>query len=250
MLVIGGMGSSTDRTPARTTARGKATTPPKTSSCLENLTDTTATSTNTCGRGDSGRTPDAEKGAGRKVSIYSNRIQATRVRVGVGATRRSNRQRRRQDTDPCPVGTRTASPEYVATGTGIILRSGAAEAGSRASVRCHRLIFRGILRRRFRLICRLDNFPTHRGTLSRQNIPTRTNTWDTRGGGQQRGTGHHHRRRSWGLPSSSSSTTTNNNSKRARFLPRLPLPLHISLLQLLAQLKPAELPCSSSSHAV
>ena len=198
---------------------------------------------------DSGRTPDAEEGTGRKVNIDSNRTQATRVRVGVGATRRYSRQRRRQDMDPCLAGTRTASPEDVATRTGIILRSGAAEAGSRASVRCHRLIFRGIRRRLFRLICRLDNFPTHRGTLSRHVIPTRTNIWDTQGGGQQRGTGHHHRRRSRGLPSSSSSST-NNNSKLARSLPRLPLPLQLSLLRLPAQLKPAELPCSSSSHVV
>ena len=35
-------------TTARTTARGEATTPPNASSCVENLTDTAATSTNTC----------------------------------------------------------------------------------------------------------------------------------------------------------------------------------------------------------
>ena len=46
----------------------------------------------------------------------------------------------------------------------------------------------------FRLICRLGNFPTHCGTLLQKIIPTRTNTWDKRRGGQQRGTGHHHRR--------------------------------------------------------
>ena len=234
-MVIGGMGNATDRTPtARTTARGKATTPPNASSCVENSTDTTATSTNTCRPGNSGRTPDAKEGAGRKVNIDSNRTQTTRVRVGVGATHRSSRERRRQDTDPGLAGMRTASPEDVATRTGIIRRAGAAEAGARASGRCHRRIFRRIRRRVFGLICRLDNFPKHHGTLL---WPTRTNTWDTRGGGQQRGTGHHHRRRSRGLPSSSSST---NNSKRAHLLPRLPLLLQRSLFGL-----PAQLPCSS-----
>ena len=53
--------------------------------------DTTATSTNTCRRGDSGRTVDAEEGAGRKVNIDSNRTQTTRVRVGVGATHQSSK---------------------------------------------------------------------------------------------------------------------------------------------------------------
>ena len=178
----------------------------------------------TCRRGDSGRTPDAEEGARRKVNIDSNRTQTTRVRVGVGVTRRSSRERRRLDTDPDLSDMRTASPEDVATRTGIILRPGAAEAGAKTSGRCHRLIFRRIRRRVFHLICRLDNFPIHRGTLLRQIIPTKTNTWDTRGGGQQRGTGHHHRRRSRELPSSSSS----NNSKRARLLPSLPLLLQLS----------------------
>ena len=61
--MIGSLGSATDHTPtARTTARGKATTPSNASSCVENSTDATATSTNTCRRGDSGRTPDAEGG--------------------------------------------------------------------------------------------------------------------------------------------------------------------------------------------
>ena len=291
MLVIGGMGSANERTPtARTTARGRATTPPNASSCVENSTDSTVISTNTCRRGDSGRTPDAEEGAGRKVKPDSNRTQTTRVRVGVGvtrrrsrerrrqdtdpgmagmqtpsinrtqttrvrvgvgATRRSSRERRRQDTDPGLADMRTPSPEDVAT-TAIIIRAGAAEAGARASGRCHRLIFRLIRRRVFRLICRLENFPTHRGTHLRQIIPTRTNTWDTRGGGSQRGTGHHHhRQQSWGLPSSSSSSTNNTkSSKRARLLPRLPLLLQLSLLRLPAQLKPAELLCSSSSHVI
>ena len=254
MLVIGGMGNATDRIPtARTTASAKATTPPNAppnaSSCVNNSTDTTATSTNTCRRGNSGRTPDAEKGAGRMVNIDSSRTRTTRVRVGVGATRHSGRERRRQDTDPGLAGMRTASPEDVATRTGIILRVGTAEAGARASGTCHRLLFRRVRRRIVRLICRLDNLPTHRGTLLRQIIPTRTNTWDTRGGGQQqRGIGHHHRRRSRGLPSSSSNST--NTSKRARLLPRLPLLLQLSLLRLPAQLKPAELSCSSSSHVV
>ena len=162
--MIGGMASATDRTPtAHATARGKATTPPNASLCVENSTDTTATSTNTCRRGDSGRMPDAEEGAGPKVNIDSNRTQTTRVRVGVGATRRSSRERRRQDTAPGLAGMRTPSPEDVAM-TGIILRASAAEAGARASGRCHRLIFCRIRRRFFRLIYRLDNFPTHRGT--------------------------------------------------------------------------------------
>ena len=249
MLVIGGMGNATERTPtARTTARGKATTPPNAPSCVENSTDTTMISTNTCRRGDSGRTPDAEEGAGQNVNIDSNRTQTTRVRVGVGATRRSSREHRRQDTDPGLAGLRTPIPENVATRTGVILRAGAAEAGARAS--CHRLNFRLVRRRIFRLICRLEHFPTHRGTLLRQIIPTRTNTCDTRGGGPQRGTGHHHRRRSRGLPSNSSSTNNTKNSKRTRLLPRLPLLLHLSLLRLPAQLKPVELSCSSSLHVV
>ena len=180
------MGSAVDRTPtARTTARSKATTPANASSCVENSTDTTATSTNTYRRGDSGRKPDAEEGAGRKVNTDSNRTQTTRARVGVGSTRRSSRERRRQDTDPGLAGMRTPCPEDVAT-TGIILRAGAAEAGARASGRCHRLIFRRIRRRIFRPIFFLDNYPTHRGTRLRQIIPSRTNTWETRGGGQQR----------------------------------------------------------------
>ena len=147
------------------------------------------------------------------------------------------------------MGIRRSSPEDVAT-TSIILPAGAAEAEARASGRCHRLIFRPVRRRKFCLICHLDNFPMNCGTLLRHIIPTRTNTWGTRGGGQQRGTGHHHRRRSRGLPSNSSSTNNTKNSKRTRLLPRLPLLLHLSLLRLPAQLKPAELPCSSSSHAV
>ena len=206
-----------------------------------NSTDTTVISTNTCRRGDSGRTQDAEEGAGRKVNIDSNRTQTTRVPVGVGATPRSSRESRRQDTDPGLASMQTPFPEDVAT-TGIILRAGAAEAGARASGRCHRLFFRRIRRRIFCLICRLDDFPMDRGTLSPQIIPTRTNTWDTQRGGHQRGTGHHHhRRRSWGLPSSSSSssTKTTKNSKRARLLPRLPLLLQLSLFRLPAQLKPA-----------
>ena len=103
--MIGGMGSATERTPtARTTARGKATTPANESSCVEISTNTTVISTNTCRRGDFGRTPDTEDGAGRKVKIDSNRTQTTRVRVGVGATHRSSRDRRGQDTDPGPGG--------------------------------------------------------------------------------------------------------------------------------------------------
>ena len=70
---------------------------------------------------------------------------------------------------------------------------------------------------------RLESFSTHRVTLLRQIIPTRTNTWDTPVWRQQRGTGHHHRRRSRRLPSKSSSTNNTKNSKRARLLPRLPL---------------------------
>ena len=291
--MIGGMGSATERTrTARITARGKATTPPNASSCVENSTDTTVISTNTCSRGDSGRMPDAEEGAGRKVNIDSNRTQTTRLRVGVGATRRSSKERRRQDTDPGLGGMRTPtinripttrvrvgdgatrrssrerrrqdtdpgradmltlltpSPEDVAT-TAIIIRAGAAKAGARASGRCHRLIFRLIRRRILRLIYRLENSPRHRGTHLRPIIPTRTNTWDTRGGGSQRGTGHHHhQQRSWGLPGSSNSTNNTKNSKRARLLPRLPLLLQLSLLRLPAQLKPAELLCSFSSHVV
>ena len=188
------------------------------------------------------------RGAGRKENLDRNRTETTRVRVGVGATRRSSREPCRQDTDPGLAGMRSDSPEDVATRTGIILQAGAAEAGARASGRCHRLLFRRTRRRMFCLIFRLDNFPTHRGTLLRQIIPTGMNTWDTRGGGQQRGTGHHHRRRSRGLPSSSS--TSANNSKRARLLSRLPLLLQLSLLRLPARLKPAELSCSSSSHVV
>ena len=150
--MIGGMGSAIDRTPtARATARGNATTPPNTSSCVENSTDTTATSTNTCRRGDLGRTPDAEERAERQVNNDSSRTPTTRVRVGVGATLWSSRERRRQDTDPGLAGMRTLSPEDMAT-TGIILRTGAAEAGARTSGRCHRLIFRRIRRRIFRLI--------------------------------------------------------------------------------------------------
>ena len=74
-----GMTSATageaNRTPtARTTSKDKATTPRIASSCAESSTDTTATSTSTCRRGDSGHTqPDAEEGAGRKVNIGSNR---------------------------------------------------------------------------------------------------------------------------------------------------------------------------------
>ena len=204
--MIGVMGSVTDRTPAaRTTARGKATTPLNASSCVGNLTDATATSTNTCRRGNSGRTLDAEEGAGQKVNVDSNRTNATRVCVGVGGTRRSSKERRGEHTDPGQAGMRTGSADDVATRTGIILQAGAANGGARATGRCHRLIFRRIRRRGFRLICRLDNFPTHRGTLLRLVILTRKNIW---GGGQKRGTGHHHRRRSPGLPSSSSSTNT------------------------------------------
>ena len=73
MLVIGDMASATageaNRTrTARTTARGKATTPRNASSCAENSKDTTGISKSTCKRGDSGHThtqPDAEVGAGR-----------------------------------------------------------------------------------------------------------------------------------------------------------------------------------------
>ena len=79
MLVIGDMASATageaNRThTARTTAKGKATTPRNASSCAESSKDTMATSKSTCKRGDSGHTqPDAEEGAGRKVNIGSNR---------------------------------------------------------------------------------------------------------------------------------------------------------------------------------
>ena len=142
--MIGGMGSATDRTPtARTTARGKATTPPNALSCVENSTDITATPTNTYRRGDSGRTPDAEEASGRKVTIDSNRTQTTRVRVGVRANRQSSRERRRQDTDPGLADMPTPSPEDVAT-TGAIVRAGAAEAGARASGRWNRQILRRI----------------------------------------------------------------------------------------------------------
>ena len=63
------------------------------------------------------------------------------------------------------MGMRTASPEDVATRTGIILRAGAAGAGAGASGRCRRLICR--------LICRLDNFPTDRGTRFRGKLSLR-----------------------------------------------------------------------------
>ena len=125
----------------------------------------------------------------REVNIDSNRTQTTRVRVGVGATRRSSKERRRQDTDPGLADIRKPSPEDVAT-TAIIIRAGATEAGARASGRCHRLIFRPISMPIFCLIIRLEKTPTHRGTHLRQIVPTRTNTWDTRGGGSQRGTVH------------------------------------------------------------
>ena len=138
MLLIGEMASATageaNRTPtARTTVKDKATSPQTPSSCAESSTDTTATSTSTCRRGDSGHTqPDAEEDAGRKVNIGSNRTKTSRVRVGVGAIRRSNRERHnRKDTDPGLAGMRTASPEDVATRpTGLILRTGAAVAFS------------------------------------------------------------------------------------------------------------------------
>ena len=51
---------------ARTTARGKATTPRNASSCAEYSKDTSGISKSTCICGDSGHTqPDAEVGAGR-----------------------------------------------------------------------------------------------------------------------------------------------------------------------------------------
>ena len=71
---------------------------------------------------------------------------------------------------------------------GVILRTGAVGAVEEASGSRPRLICRLIRRQ----ICRVGNFATERGTHSRQTIPTATETWDTRGGGQQRGTGHHH----------------------------------------------------------
>ena len=86
------------------------------------------------------------------------------------------------DTTATSTSTRTASPEDMITrGSGITLRAGAAGAGAGAFGSCSRQIHR--------LICRLDNFPMDRGTLSRRIIPTTTDTWDTRGGGQQRGIG-------------------------------------------------------------
>ena len=99
------------------------------------------------------------KRQGRKVNIGSNRTQTTRVRVGVGAIRPSSRERHnRQDTNPGLAGMRTASPEDVATRTGIILRAGAAGAGAGASGRCRRLICR--------LICRLGYSPKDRASGS------------------------------------------------------------------------------------
>ena len=71
------------------------------------------------------------EGAGRKVYIDSNRTSTTRVRVGVGAIRRSSREGHIfKYTDPGLGGMRTASPEDVATrAAGLILRAGAAGAG-------------------------------------------------------------------------------------------------------------------------
>ena len=80
--MIKGIGSATDSTPtARYTARGKAATPRNASSCVENSTDTTATSTNTCSAEGSGLSPNAEEGAGREVNIGSICTPTTRVRV-------------------------------------------------------------------------------------------------------------------------------------------------------------------------
>ena len=143
LLGIGDMASATageaNRTPtAHTTAKGKAITPRNASSCAESSTDTTATSTSTCRRGDSGHTqPGAEEGAGRKVNIGSNRTKTTRVRVGVGAIRRSSRERHnRKDTDPGLAGMRTSSPEDVATRpTGLGPSAGAAESATTARTR-------------------------------------------------------------------------------------------------------------------
>ena len=172
------MGSATDRTPtARTTARGKATTPPNASSCVENLTDTTNGNFH-----EHLQTQGLEPYAGRRGGRGAEGKYRQQPYPNDSGARWSQghpleqQKRRRQDTDPGLAGMRTASPEDVATRTGIILRAGAAEAGARASGRCHRLIFRRICRRMFRGIFRLDNFPTHRGTLLRQIIPTRTNT--------------------------------------------------------------------------
>ena len=75
-------------------------------------------------------------------------------------------------------------PEDVATReAGLILRAGAAGAEAGASGSFRRLIYR--------LIYRVDNLPTDRGTTFRGTISTAPETWDTRRGGQQRGNGHH-----------------------------------------------------------
>ena len=122
MLVIGDMASATageaNRTStARTTSKGKATTPRNASSCAESLKDTMANSKISCKRGDSGQTqPDAEEGAVQTANIGSNRTNTTQVRVGTAAIRRSSREGHiRKYTDPGLAGMRAASPEDVAT---------------------------------------------------------------------------------------------------------------------------------------
>ena len=65
-MASGTAGEANRTRTARTTARGKATTPRNASSCAEYLKDTSGISESTCICGDSGHTqPDAEVGAGR-----------------------------------------------------------------------------------------------------------------------------------------------------------------------------------------
>ena len=89
--------------------------------------------------------------------------------VGVGDNRRNSREGHiRKYTDPGLAGMRTASPEDVATrAAGLILRAGAAGAGQRASGSFRHIIPRLISR----LTCRVDDFPTDRGTHSRPTTP-------------------------------------------------------------------------------
>ena len=88
--------------------------------------------------------------------------------------------------------TRLDAEDVATRAAGFILRTGAAgaEAGASGS---YRKIFHQISRLISRRICRLDNFPTGRGTLLRQVIPT-TDTGDTRDGEKQQGTGRRHGR--------------------------------------------------------
>ena len=86
--------------------------------------------------------------------------------------------------------TRLDAEDVATRAAGFILRTGAAGAEQRASGSFRHIIPRLISR----LTCRVDDFRTDRGTLSRPTIPTALETWNTRGGGQQRGTGQPHRK--------------------------------------------------------